>query len=732
MTETKETRVGFDLTPEGGMCEGELIFRGGELVAEIGGSRVFARSLKGVKELRQLSDIGCGSLELALEGGDDSENIFVCRFSMSAVNEIAEFCKLANHYIETGEITTISEKEKRRCPKCGRPLVEGVDVCMFCVKKSYVLGRALKLMKPFWVKMLCASLILFLSDLAFIALPKLNSALIDGYLRPTADADPMFSPVTGVIVIAALMALCHLFTNVTYSLSMRTVNKVSSSFSDMLRRMTYDKVQNLAVSSMSRKTSGDLLKRITQDTSKVRDFIIERGVYAVEQVVLFVLVGVILARISPLLTLLVFLPVPIVCFIIARFWSFIDFRYEKQWRKESRANSILHDIIKGIRVVKSFGNEDREIDKFRKACRDLAVVSRQNERIWSLVFPALGFLIGAGEFLVLFFGGGMVVNETMTLGQFLQFTLYLSYIYQPLRWFSSLPRWLAEVETSMIKLLEILDEKPAVEDPEKPVEPEIKGAIEFRHVRFGYKAYEPVLKDVNLSIKPGEMIGLVGHSGAGKSTLINLIMRLYDPDSGAVLLDGVDLRDIEQQTLRSNIGVVFQETFLFSGTVYDNIAYANPAAGFEEVVAASKAANAHEFVMKLADGYNTMIGENGYNLSGGERQRIAIARAILKNPKILILDEATSSLDPETEIKIQEALGRLIQNRTTVTIAHRLSTLRGADRLVVIDHGRIAEVGTHRELLEKRDGLYYRLVMAQRQTSRLKSEVKRAMSGTRE
>ena len=269
-------------------------------------------------------------------------------------------------------------------------------------------------------------------------------------------------------------------------------------------------------------------------------------------------------------------------------------------------------------------------------------------------------------------------------------------------------------------------------DPEKPVEPEVKGAIEFRHVRFGYKAYEPVLKDINLSIKPGEMIGLVGHSGAGKSTLINLIMRLYDPDSGAVLLDGVDLRDIEQQTLRSNIGVVFQETFLFSGTVYDNIAYANPAAGFEEVVAASKAANAHEFVMKLADGYNTMIGENGYNLSGGERQRIAIARAILKNPKILILDEATSSLDPETEIKIQEALGRLIQNRTTVTIAHRLSTLRGADRLVVIDHGRIAEVGTHRELLEKRDGLYYRLVMAQRQTSRLKSEVKRAMSGTRE
>ena len=321
-----------------------------------------------------------------------------------------------------------------------------------------------------------------------------------------------------------------------------------------------------------------------------------------------------------------------------------------------------------------------------------------------------------------------VVIGSLTLGQLLLFVLYLAYIYQPLRWLSSLPRWLAEAETSMVKLLEILDEKPAIKDPEIPVVPEGKGAIEFRGVRFGYKTYEPVLRDIDLKIQPGEMIGLVGHSGAGKSTLINLIMRLYDPDSGAVLIDGVDIRDMEQHTLRSHIGVVFQETYLFSGTVYDNIAYADPNATFEEVIAASKAANAHEFIMKLTDGYNTLIGENGHNLSGGERQRIAIARAVLKNPKILILDEATSSLDPETEIKIQEALARLTKDRTTVSIAHRLSTLRGADRLVVIDHGRIAEVGNHRQLLEKKDGIYYKLVMAQRQTSRLKKEVQNVMS----
>ena len=227
-----------------------------------------------------------------------------------------------------------------------------------------------------------------------------------------------------------------------------------------------------------------------------------------------------------------------------------------------------------------------------------------------------------------------------------------------------------------------------------------------------------MLKNVDLTIKPGEMVGLVGPSGAGKSTVINLMLRLYDPNSGAIYLDGIDLKEMAQQDLHGNMGVVFQETFLFCGSVYDNITYAREDATREEVIAAAKAANAHDFIMKLPDGYNTILGENGHTLSGGERQRIAIARAILKNPKILILDEATSSLDPETESKIQEALARLVKNRTTIAIAHRLSTLRHADRLVVIDKGKIAEVGTHTELLEKK-GIYYRLVVAQRQTAKL-------------
>ena len=250
--------------------------------------------------------------------------------------------------------------------------------------------------------------------------------------------------------------------------------------------------------------------------------------------------------------------------------------------------------------------------------------------------------------------------------------------------------------------------------------------MEFDSVDFGYKSYEPVLRDIDLKINPGEMIGLVGHSGAGKSTMINLVMRLYDVDGGTLKIDGRDIRDYDQYYLRENIGVVFQETYLFSGTIYDNISYAKSDASPEEVFAAAKAANAHGFIMELKDGYNTVVGENGYNLSGGERQRVAIARAILRDPKILILDEATSALDHETESYIQQALGKLTENRTTIAIAHRLSTLRHADRLVVLENGRIAEVGTHAELLKKR-GVYYNLVMAQRQTSKLTSEAQAAL-----
>jgi len=497
-------------------------------------------------------------------------------------------------------------------------------------------------------------------------------------------------------------------------LSNVTTQRTGSRFSDLLRRLVYDKVQNLSVQSIQKRTAGDLMRRVTQDTEQVKDFINGMGRAAFEKSILLVAVTAILLATNWKLALLVILPVPLTLVIMKQFWSFFWLIFDKQWICGSREKSVLRDIIKGIRVVKTFGAEEREVAKFADASRRLAEVARRTERMWALVSPLTRMVMLAGELLMVFFGGRMVLRGTISLGTFVQFTLFSAYMTEPLRWMSRLPQNLAEANTSLIKLYEILDEAPTVPEAREPLREEIDGSVSFEGVQFGYKAYEPVLRDIQLEIPKGEMLGLVGHSGAGKSTIINLVLRLYDADIGRIRLGPHDIRDYDYTWLRENIGVVFQETFLFSGTVYDNIAYAKPGAPPEEIFRAARLANAHEFIIALPDGYNTMVGEDGHNLSGGERQRVAIARAVLKDPKILILDEATSALDPETEQKIQQALERLVKNRTTIAIAHRLSTLRHANRLAVIEKGRIAELGSHRELLARK-GIYYGLVMAQRQ-----------------
>ncbi|MBE6747890.1 MAG: ABC transporter ATP-binding protein [Ruminococcaceae bacterium] len=718
----KEVKINFDLSPDLNLVDGVLTLTEDKVTAEYNSQKT-EYLIKDLEEAVQYTDIGCGRLELKVKNGkaDQSDNLPLCRFSMTCVTEIGEFTKVLNHLIKTGELTDISTKDLPICPKCHRHLFRNMSVCLYCVKKSYVFGRAVKYFKPYLIPMLLAGLALTFSNVLSAVMPLFNSILIDDYLVPTADSTPYFeSRTTGIIVIALLMVGVFALSKVITVISTRATNKIGSRFSNDLRLMVYKKVQELSLTSMSKLTAGNLITRVTKDTERIKDFFNEQGRYLMEQIIMLTLVLVILITTNPLLTLLVVIPVPIALFMISRFWRSTHIRYHKQWRTNSKATSILHDIIKGIRVVKAFGNEEREIEKFAKVSKDLAAVSASNEKYWARTFPFVGNFIALSEFLVLIVGGKMVLDGDLSLGELTRFNLYLAYLYAPLRWISSFPRRLADASTSLIKIYEILDEEPQIVDAKEPKELNNAGAIEFKNVDFGYKSYEPVLKDINLKIEPGEMIGLVGHSGAGKSTLINLCMRLYDPTSGSITIDGIDLREFEQATLRDSIGVVFQETYLFSGSVFENIAYARPDASLDEVIAAAKAANAHEFVIKLPDGYNTTIGENGHTLSGGERQRISIARAILKNPQILILDEATSSLDPETEIKIQEALARLTKGRTTIAIAHRLATLRNADRLVVIEKGHIAECGPHEELM-KLGGIYHDLVMAQRQTAKLKN-----------
>ncbi len=710
-----QVKATFDLASDGSLCDGVLLFDGQTLTASIGEKLIFTSPLTG-GELNIRTYSGCSMLEIVPENPSDdmSDCLPVCRFSMTRVSEIGEFTKVVNHYLKTGEETEISTKGFRVCPKCGRHYAKGLDVCLFCVEKSYLAKRLFGIAKPYSKQFLFASFLVLCSTGFGVMLPIINSRIVDYGL--SAEAISRGTAVHDIVLYAVLLGATQIFGQFFRMLSQRRANKISTSLSNELRTGVYDKVQRLSVSSMSGKTAGDLMKRISRDTETVKGFITEQGMYALEKLVMFIVVFVILMRISPILTFFVILPIPFVVYAMRKFWTFIHIRFEKQWRRASRADSILHDIVRGIRVVKSFGSEDREIEKFASVSRQLADISVSNEHLWAVTFPFMFFFTGIGEFFVLYIGGRGVLNGTMTAGQLLEFSLFLGYLYQPLTWVAFLPRKLGEVSD--------------VEDRENPIPAQLGGDIVFKDVQFGYKAYEPVLRDINLTVKQGEMIGLVGHSGAGKSTLINLIMRLYDTDTGTITVNGNDIRDIKQclydpamenmaqGEYREKIGVVFQETFLFSGTVYDNKAYARKNAEPGEVIAAAKAANAHDFIMKLPDGYNTLVGENGLNLSGGERQRISIARAVLRNPEILILDEATSALDPETESSIQDALAKLVKGRTTFAIAHRLATLRNADRLVVIEKGRIAETGSHRELL-MRNGIYANLVMAQRQTAKL-------------
>lgn len=454
------------------------------------------------------------------------------------------------------------------------------------------------------------------------------------------------------------------------------------------------------------------MNRVSRDTNQIRNFMEE--VFGNMFSVLLTMIAslVMMFIISWKMTLMAAVFIILVFTITRSFWHHIRTIFHKQWLKADDLSSSLQDIISGMRIVKSFGKEERETERFTKKTQEFAAISSKNETFWAIFYPLLTFLLGAGTYIAIYFGGVDVLEGRLSLGQLVQFVTYSGYLFGPLSWMTHLPRSVMQMITSLNRIYDVLDEEPAIADKNTCKDFPIEGAFTFEDVSFGYQTYEPVLENISFEVKPGEMIGLVGASGTGKSTLINLIMRLYDVDQGRITIDGVDIRDIKTESLHSQIGVVLQETFLFSGSILANIRFARQDATLAEVIQAAKAANAHDFICKTPDGYNTYVGEHGYNLSGGERQRIAIARAILNNPRLLILDEATSALDTESEFLIQQALDRLVKGRTTFAIAHRLSTLRNADRLVVIDKHGIAEIGTHNELLEKK-GIYYGLVTAQ-------------------
>ena len=680
------------------------------------GELTFEISVSKVSEIK--TDNGVGCIFVSCISADKGEATLICRSDMSGSKRIIHALKKLNHYLEDGKEIGLSSDGGDgvdRCEKCGRPFPPGSSTCVHCTDKKKVVKRLWKVASPYKGFIVGSIVLFFLISVLNLAIPYINKILVDDYIQSkNPDNVP---PLSYILVVLSMLGTQLLVRGVSMVRSHLLINASNGMIVD-LRKMLFDKIQKLSISKISKRTSGDLMSRVSSDTSQVQNFLVNYLPNVLEQLILFIAVGSVILVYDYRLFVLVMLPTPFVILSFNLFWKFVMRMYRRRWQCSAQSNAVLHDIFSGIRVVKAFGMEHRETERYDKAARDERDITEKADCIWSILMPILQFFMSFGEFIILYYVGNKILGGEMTLGEMTLFSSYAGLIYGPLRMIAGIPRHAMRFLTSSSKIFEILDEEIEISDREQSVDKAIKGDIDINNISFGYESGTEVLHNIDLHIKSGEFIGLVGKSGTGKSTLINLIMRMYDVEEGSILVDGIDIRDYSQESLRSQIGVVLQETFLFSGSIYQNIAYAKPGASREEIIAVSKLAGCHDFIVKLPDGYNTKVGEKGYSLSGGERQRVAIARALLHNPRILILDEATASLDTETEKQIQDALANLSANRTTIAIAHRLSTLRNATRLVVIDKGRIAEVGTHDELIEKH-GIYYGLVMAQREMSKM-------------
>jgi len=675
------------------------------------GEKIAEYELDKAKEFRCTAGIGCAFLECIYDGNE----CMICRSDMKYQRLYAAIVKRLNRYIEDRKNGFGYDYENdmiRCCPKCGRPYRPGSNFCDHCVDKRTYLKRIWEIAKPYRFYIYASVILYFVITACSMITPYINRVLVDEYINPQKNH------LNGFIVVILSLLGVNVTIRLLTMLRSLTLIRAGNKIIVKLRELVFNKIQQLSIARISKRTSGELMNRVTGDTGVLQQFITHDMGNVVEQVLIFVGVAVYLIVYDWRLALMIFIPMPLVIFINRALWSRLHRMYHRQWTFNAKASTILHDIFSGIRVVKAFGMEHREVERYDEVTATECQIQMRNERYFAIISPIINFLMGAGEFFLLYYVGTKIINMEMTLGEMAQFSAYVSMIYGPMRWLSNLPRRLIRVMTSIVKIFDIIDEKIDVEDVKNAKNISIEGYIDFDNVSFGYDDTVDVLKHIDLHVKPGEMIGIVGKSGVGKSTLINLVMRLYDANEGSIKIDGIDIKDISQESLRSQIGVVLQETFLFSGTIYENIAYAKPDATRDEVITAAKIAGAHQFIMKLPEAYNTKVGERGHTLSGGERQRVSIARALLHDPRILILDEATASLDTETEKQIQDSLQQLIKDRTTLAIAHRLSTLRNATRLIVLDKGTVAEVGTHDELMRKK-GIYYGLVMAQRQMSKM-------------
>jgi ATP-binding cassette subfamily B protein len=664
-------------------------------------------------ELRHHDHAGVGHLELTDEHARLAAWRFTLGQNLQAIRTTDAFADGLQSHL-TG--LAAAAPEQHLCPSCKAPLEPDQEDCPICIKvlhtppSGWTLFRLWRFARPYQGQLLVGFLLMLASTGAHMIPPYLTMPLMDNVLIPyqngqAIDKHLVYQYMGGLF--ASSMLAWALGWGRTYILAL-----VSERMGADMRSETYEHLLRLSLEFFGGKRTGDLMSRIGSGSDRICVFLSLHLLDFLSDVLMIIMTGAILFSINPKLTLITLVPLPFIAWMIHVVRDKLRTGFEKIDRVWSEVTNVLADTIPGIRVVKAFAQEHREAARFREANKHNLAVNDKLNRVWSLFSPTVSLLTELGLLIIWCFGIWQVSQHDITVGVLTAFIAYSGRFYVRLDSMSRIVSVTQKSASAAKRIFDILDHVSSVPDPVNPVKVgNVKGNITLREVGFRY-GNRAVNRGISLDIRAGEMVGLVGHSGSGKSTLVNLICRFYDVAEGAILLDGVDIRSFAVADYRRHIGLVLQEPFLFFGTIAENIAYGKPDATREQIIAAARAAHAHEFILRLAQGYDSMVGERGQGLSGGERQRISIARALLIDPPILILDEATSSVDSETEKEIQKALDNLVQGRTTIAIAHRLSTLHRADRLVVLDRGEIVEEGNH-DTLMARQGAYFRLYEAQ-------------------